>query len=658
MAHRVVKLALAAGQIPFVASQASRAALVPDLDMNTRVPRQFWGDDNSLDIGQVQVDYVENIMPVAEGWCSVSYTVVHESLLELGATIVPTTLTGTPAPPAPAAGYSDCSELYHSDPLDTESAGLAAHPDDAFLLTNEDVLYLITGEGAPSLTGDLVIGWIYYPVKYDKLPRTLSTAPAAAASTIQQSLTSYQGYHQPLTTAYAAGVQLICVPGAGLVYYGTVKIEVTTGAPPVTTSYKATSSVIQWGCTDQAANLAIELADPVKAAHQFIRNLPSTTTEIRCICSSQGYLIVAHKNIISWALFSNLQFNFQSYANNAITGSDSRVPEELVGDVTALVAVPGGFIIFSETNAVAAFYSSTNFAVPWTFRQISGAGGVRSNRNVSRDHIGGKIYAVTTAGLQQISLNSAVSVSPVFDDYLTGKRSESRDEETGKIITGDLTATLQAGCNVIGSRYVVVSCTSNYDNLYEFAWIYDVHLKRWGKVNQVHTGIAQLKESDSPEDMTILDIGPEIPVEMFGEATIDSFVTDPTAEITAYRQQLGLVRPDGSIYRVVLGQGELGEIAPGGFLQVSGLQLTRNRMMTLQRVEFEGTQTATMQLFPSYDGRTVEDAIGTDFWSLVATDEDLTVFGGMITAQNFAFNLQGNFDLSTVIVRATTEGQQ
>jgi len=276
----------------------------------------------------------------------------------------------------------------------------------------------------------------------------------------------------------------------------------------------------------------------------------------------------------------------------------------------------------------------------------------------ANDHIGGKIYAVTTAGLQQISLNSAVSVSPVFDDYLTGKRSESRDEETGKIITGDLTATLQAGCNVIGSRYVVVSCTSNYDNLYEFAWIYDVHLKRWGKVNQVHTGIAQLKESDSPEDMTILDIGPEIPVEMFGEATIDSFVTDPTAEITAYRQQLGLVRPDGSIYRVVLGQGELGEIAPGGFLQVSGLQLTRNRMMTLQRVEFEGTQTATMQLFPSYDGRTVEDAIGTDFWSLVATDEDLTVFGGMITAQNFAFNLQGNFDLSTIIVRATTEGQQ
>ena len=660
MAHRVAKLALAAGQIPFISTQFPRPALVPDLDMNTRVPRQFWGDDSSFDIGQVQVAYGENTMPVAEGWKSVSYTVVQEDPAGAGSTIIPATVAAGGPHLAPTSGFTDFSELFHSDPLNTESLGLSPHPGDAFIPTNEDTLYLVTNENTPSdLHGISVTNWIYYPVKYAKLPRTLSTFPAEYPVTLQQDLDIYRQYNQPATVAYAAGVQLVCMPGSGIVYYGTVEHEVNlVGPPPTVLKYVATGCVIQWCCTDQTSWLAVELADPVRAAHQFIRNLPAKYAELKCICASQGYLIVAHKNIISWALFSGLQFNFASYANNAVTGSDSRVPEELIGDVTALVAMPGGFIIFSEQNAVAAFYSSTNFAVPWTFRQISGAGGVRSNRSVSRDTIASRIYAHTTAGLQQLTLNSATAVSPEFDDYLTGLRVETRDGVTDKIVTGSLSHALQTGCTVIGARYVVISCASNLNNIYEFAWVYDTQLKRWGKVNQIHTGVAQLRESGTAQDMTILDIGPEIPVETFGEATVDSFVTDPTAGTTGYRQQFGLVRPDGSLYRVVLGQGELGEIAPGGVVQISGLQMTRNRQMTLQRIELEGTQGVSMQLYPSYDGRNIEDAVTSDFWTSVSTDEDFTIFGGMITAQNFTFQVKGNFDLSTVIVRATTEGQQ
>lgn len=650
MAHRVAKFALSAAEIPFVSTQLTRGALVPDLDVGQRLPRQFWGSETSYEFGTVQVTYAENVMPVAEGWKSVSYHGVFSSPTEDAATILGS-VGGTPtAWDAPTSGYFDTLELRHSDPLNLEaSLGVPA----GVVTTDRDVTYLITNFSEFPEFGESTTAWYKFPDSYGVASKwqPLSVWDAARAQLDWVSSRYSPGNtlqpYQSLTSAIPSGFQFICIPQTGILYFGTMS--------PAPLFYR-TGAVWQYGCTDQTGTLAA-IVSPDWLDHQFIRNLPFKSTDVTCICASQGYLLVAAKNQIAWALASNAQFNFATYANNAVTGSDVRVPEELIGEITALVAVPGGFIIFSEQNAVAAFYSSTNFAIPWTFRKISGAGGVRSQRNVSKYDSQGAVYAVTSVGLQKIMLNAALDVDAAFNDYLSAKRIDARNESTGKLDQVVLTANLSTTCSLVGSRYVVISCGTARETLSNFAWVYDIALKRWGKCDNQHSGVMQLQDSEVAADMTVADVGVDTLISDNGESTIASFVTDPVAQLSNTRQKLGFLQTSGKTRQAVLGQGEDGDDTVG-VLQFSGIQFSRNRNMTLHMIDLDGVQSVSMNLYPSYDGRNVEDLLSTDFWSAVTTDGDFSRFGGFITAQSFTMQLIGKFDLSTVLVRATAEGVQ
>lgn len=651
MAHRVAKLALANAEIPFVSTQLSRGALIPDMDVGQRLPKQFWGGEASYEFGTVQVTYAENVMPVAEGWKSVSYRYVFSSPTEDGATIRGS-VSGTPTDfPAPTAGYYDCIELRHSDPNQIETAGGAAL---GAVMRDKDVSYLMLNSSTFTEFGDSTTAWYRLPISYgasgDWAPLSIWDATWAKLDWFSSRYTTNLTFEQyeTVTTAIPAGYQFICMPRTGILFFGSIResgadLDYTTGA------------VWQYGCTDQTGTLAAITAD--WKLYQFIENLPFNSTEVTCITGSQGYLIVASGNQVAWALASGNKFNFASYANNAVTGSDVRIPEELIGEITALAAVPGGFIIFSEQNAVAAFYSSTNFAVPWTFRKISGAGGVRSARSITKYDHQGAIYAMTSVGLQKILLNVAVDVDPAFNDYVSARRIDVRNEVTGHVEQAELSANLRTSCNLIGSRYLVVSCGTVQDTLSNFAWVYDLALKRWGKLDTQHTSVYQLQDSEESVDMTIADLGVDTLISDYGEATIDSFITDPVAILSHTRQKLGLLQVSGKTKQAVLGQGEDGDSSQA-LLQFSSLQFTRNRNMTLQMIDLDGVQSVEMSLYPSYDGRNIGSALSSDFWSHVETSGDFTRFGGMITAQSFTFQITGKFDLSTVLVRATSEGVQ
>ncbi len=73
MAVQRAKLSLNAARFPLVSTKGSRAVLIPGLDSAPRTPRQYVGNDNSVDYNTPQVLYMENVLPISEGLRSVGY---------------------------------------------------------------------------------------------------------------------------------------------------------------------------------------------------------------------------------------------------------------------------------------------------------------------------------------------------------------------------------------------------------------------------------------------------------------------------------------------------------------------------------------------------------------------------------------------------------
>ena len=110
----------------------------------------------------------------------------------------------------------------------------------------------------------------------------------------------------------------------------------------------------------------------------IVKNLPFPAGEIDGIASSNGYLLVWSGLSVAWAPFSGTSFNFLNYANGAFTGSGSQIPEDVQGNILAIVGVSGGFMMFTNRNCIAASYHAQNLQAPWVFREVPGAGGAAS----------------------------------------------------------------------------------------------------------------------------------------------------------------------------------------------------------------------------------------------------------------------------------------
>jgi hypothetical protein len=87
---------------------------------------------------------------------------------------------------------------------------------------------------------------------------------------------------------------------------------------------------------------------------------------------------------------------------------------------------------------------------------------------------------------------------------------------------------------------------------------------------------------------------------------------------------------------------------------IGRVQLTRGSNAQFNRAEIEGLSSGRVYLQPSYDGRTLETAIAlTD----IETAPNYRVVGDMIDCKNFNLVVEGTFDLSTIILEATTSGK-
>lgn len=261
------------------------------------------------------------------------------------------------------------------------------------------------------------------------------------------------------------------------------------------------------------------------------------------ITGSNGYLIGYDATTVYWSS----PINPTDFTPSLSTGAGSAKVTAARGAITCVLPINDGFIVYTTRNAVAATYSNnTNF--PWNFREIPNSNGVVSPKHVSFDSNYAGHYAWTTGGLQLVSRQQAELVAPAVSDFLRGDMFEEwigphKDRHQAKVETGydvgyesqlqaypeaehqmsaepnllrqyQIPKHMKLQVRVIGSRFVVVSY--GWPSKLTHALVYDLGLRRWGKLRFEHTDVF---EYVAPDKLT-----------------------------AEFRHSIGLLRKDGSIY--------------------------------------------------------------------------------------------------------------
>lgn len=426
-----------------------------------------------------------------------------------------------------------------------------------------------------------------------------------------------------VTYAYVDGKTFVC-------YSGLLK----TAIPPTD------ASILFW-------NPATRTLTP---AGVLITNLPFSAGTIDGISSSNGYLLVWSGLTVAWAAFDGAAFNFAIYLNGAYTGSGYQIPEDTQGPITAIVSLPGGFVMFSNKNAVSANYHSQNIITPWVFREVPNAGGITSYEQTTVEGSLGATIAYTTTGIQRISLNSAEEDHPDVSDFIAGRYLESYDSTTRTLSGASIAKDFYTKITAIANRYLVISYGTTVGD-YAYALVYDMTLKRWGKMKIAHrdafyyaygalaTGITYSMLEAIPYDS--LTLGTYADSGSIGTPTVAAqhgvaFLTSAGAVHIADWSSASRLDQDAAV--AIIGR----------------IQLSRSSNSQFNRVEVDGFNGTAMYLQPSYTGKDLEVAE-----TLVTIEKrpDYILAGGMIDCKNFNLVLAGTFNVSTMIIEATTSGK-
>ncbi len=423
-----------------------------------------------------------------------------------------------------------------------------------------------------------------------------------------------------VTYAYVDGKTFVCYS----------RLKSTTGVD---------MSIMQW---DSATKSLIP-------ATSIITNLPFPVGEIDGISSSSGYLLVWSGLTIAWAPFNGAAFDYTIYANGNYTGAGYQIPEDVQGPITAIIAMAGGFVAFTTRNAIGASYHSQTITAPWVFREIPDAGGMDSYEQATVEGSLGRLIAYTTSGMQSLSLNSAELTFPAVSDFIAARSSERYDNGSHAIVPGSASVDLFTKITAVGNRYVVVSY-GYYPGIFSYALIYDLGLKRWGKMRIVHRDCFYYTQKPVAAGLTyamLLDVS-------YAATAPDTYADTNLApdRVTAAQHALAFLKSDGE---VVLGVWSDEARSEDAAVAIFGrIQLTRSSNVQFNTIEVEGLKSGDIELMPSYDGRTLSP---TQVLTTITSVGDFRKAGGIIDCKNFNIIVEGTFDLSNLIIEGTTSGK-
>lgn len=370
-----------------------------------------------------------------------------------------------------------------------------------------------------------------------------------------------------------------------------------------------------------------------------------TVADLVGICEANGYMIACSNTAVAWSSLSD-PTDFVPSIDTAAGGGNV---QDAKGPINFILGIAGGFLMYCARNIVGASYTG-NTTWPYQILEIPGSGGVSSIDAVA--YQGNLPYhvAMTTAGIQQISLNSAIPTMPEASDFLTSQLFEDFNETTLSFTQKYLDTQLVIKFACVADRYIILSYGPDTSN-FTHAIVYDIGLNRYGKIKLLHRS-AFMYSNPVPHGLITYSELMNTPIGSLGSNTYSNFFTALQSTVTP-KGNLAFLQQDGTIQLVDFSVGETN--ADGVFI-IGKFQNQRNETIVHQWTDVEtinSDSTFSMSLLPTFDGKDFAPAIAT-----IKTIKGTLVqrFSKRNTSANLSLCMVGAFNLTTIILNFTVGG--
>jgi hypothetical protein len=381
-----------------------------------------------------------------------------------------------------------------------------------------------------------------------------------------------------------------------------------------------------------------------------------TEADIRGIGSSSNYLLAFTSLTVMWSsLIDPLDF-----VPSLTTGAGAAIPQDVKGRITAVLGIAGGYIVYTTKNAVAAVYTN-NSKAPFTFKEVSNAGGIMSYEQVTSEQNSGPHYAWTTGGLQKITIQGSEPVSAEINDFLAGRMWEYYDRGSKKLIqVTSADSEFPVKLAYVSSRWLIISYnTGDGSGTFNYAIIWDTTLKRYGKLKIDHVDCFYYPYPN-----------------LFGDLTYDDLVNTSYDELnnTSYDQLsmgvasdppskrcVGFLQQDGTVKILEMDYNK--DSQHDSVIVFGKFQLIHAQMMTLQTVDLEGVYQDTgtgnpqFRIFAQVSQGGFRPEIVAEMKPLLIS-EKLARYGKRLAGKNAFLAIEGTFALSTYLLEVTQDGDR
>lgn len=330
-------------------------------------------------------------------------------------------------------------------------------------------------------------------------------------------------------------------------------------------------------------------------------------------------------------------------------GSGNQTPVDIKGQITAILNVSGGFIVYSARNAIGATFTN-NAAAPFVFKEINNAGGVASWERVTPEADETGHYIWGTNGLQLVGLNKAINVFPEVTDFLVGGQIESWNPTTKQVEVSTVGSAFSVKLAFLAGRFLCISYGAG-STQFSHALIYDTALKRWGKLKIDHVDafmFAYVAGTGAYTYDTLPGTYDSIPGDY---ASLGLFFL----AVTAPKQGMAFMKQDGSIYVLV---SNFVHDDDDSVVIFGRVQQRHGDKVTLQAFELEAVKSLpapTVTVLGSVSGYNRDSA------SVMILNEahgNSKLYNKRVTATNLDLAVEGTFVISSALVQVSRNGSR
>lgn len=387
------------------------------------------------------------------------------------------------------------------------------------------------------------------------------------------------------------------------------------------------------------------------------------------IVGANNYLILYTTDAIYYTIIDSTVGTTPDFTPSlGPTGAATEIPSVLRGLILVCLPVADGFILFTSTSIIAAYYSG-NIRFPWSYRELDHSAPITSLDAIGVDRENYPIYCNTTGGLLKLSKSSCQSVHPEATEFFGGSRYEYYDWPTRSIIVRNTSTPINIGVAYVGGRWLVLSYGAQGE-VFTHAIIWDEHLKRWGKVALLHTrvveffGIPSVTSGDvgaTYQDLldailsyqNLLDAGTS-----YADLGGTGFTGDP--DLGLQYKSLGFVTSTGVVQ--VMNFSLFAEDDPISVVMFGRVQLTRQHRLKITDVWSENlnpgqiTVPSNLAIIATKDMRNTRKIVQ----GFIRSAENSMVHHQFKNCEgwNHTLRYEGDFDLATIVARGTPTGNR